>query len=67
MERGQALAANAVALHHRPKPDREDYNRRGRFFLDSLRPSPTRRPNRATNRTPWPVAPADPLAANLRR
>jgi AcrR family transcriptional regulator len=34
----QALVANGLALHHRPKPTREDYDRRGRFFLDSLRP-----------------------------
>jgi hypothetical protein len=36
----QALVANALALRHRPKPAREDYDRRGRFFLDSLRPRP---------------------------
>jgi AcrR family transcriptional regulator len=36
----QALVANGLALRHRPKPKREDYDRRGRFFLDSLRPRP---------------------------
>jgi AcrR family transcriptional regulator len=36
----QALVANGLALRHRPKPAREDYDRRGRFFLDSLRPRP---------------------------
>lgn len=36
----QALVANGLALRHRPKPNREDYDRRGRFFLDSLRPRP---------------------------
>jgi hypothetical protein len=36
----QALVANALALRHRPKPAREDHGRRGRFFLDSLRPRP---------------------------
>ena len=36
----QALVANALALRHRPKPRRDDYDRRGRFFLDSLRPRP---------------------------
>ncbi len=34
----QALVANGLALRHQPKPAREDYDRRGRFFLDSLRP-----------------------------
>ncbi|WP_028921379.1 TetR/AcrR family transcriptional regulator [Pseudonocardia acaciae] len=34
----QALVANALVLRHRPKPAREDYDRRGRFLLDSLRP-----------------------------
>ncbi len=29
----QALVANWPALLHRPKPKREDYDRRGRFFL----------------------------------
>jgi hypothetical protein len=32
----QALVANGLALRHRPK--REDYDRHGRFFLDSSRP-----------------------------
>jgi len=32
----QALAANGLALRHRPQ--REDYDRHGRFFLDSSRP-----------------------------
>jgi AcrR family transcriptional regulator len=36
----QALVANALALRHQPKPVREDYDRRGRFLLDSLRPRP---------------------------
>ena len=36
----QALAANGLALRHRPKPTREDYDRRGRFLLDCLRPRP---------------------------
>jgi AcrR family transcriptional regulator len=36
----QALVANGLALRHRPKPARDDYDRRGRFFLDSLRPRP---------------------------
>lgn len=34
----QALVANGLMLRHRPKPKREDYDRRIRFFLDSLRP-----------------------------
>jgi hypothetical protein len=34
----QALVANGLALRHRPRPGREDYDRRGRFLLDSLRP-----------------------------
>jgi AcrR family transcriptional regulator len=34
----QALVANGLALRHRPKPERADYDRRGRFLLDSLRP-----------------------------
>jgi AcrR family transcriptional regulator len=34
----QALVANGLALRYQPKPAREDYDRRGRFFLDSLRP-----------------------------
>jgi AcrR family transcriptional regulator len=36
----QALVANGLALRHRPKPRRGDYDRRGRFFLDSLHPRP---------------------------
>lgn len=36
----QALVANGLMLRHRPKPEREDYDRRIRFFLDSLRPPP---------------------------
>jgi AcrR family transcriptional regulator len=36
----QALVANGLALRHRPKPRRADYDRRGRFFLDSLQPRP---------------------------
>jgi len=36
----QALVANGLMLRHRPKPAREDYDRRGRFFLDSLRMRP---------------------------
>jgi hypothetical protein len=36
----QALVAYGLALRHRPKPNREDYDRRGRFLLDSLRPRP---------------------------
>jgi len=32
----QALVANGLALRHRPQ--REDYDRHGRFFLDSSRP-----------------------------
>lgn len=51
----QALAANGLALRHRPKPkreDREDYDRRGRFFLDSLRPRP-----RPAGRTGQPDTP----------
>ena len=32
----QALVANGLALRHRRK--REDYDRHGRFFLDSSRP-----------------------------
>jgi AcrR family transcriptional regulator len=36
----QTLVANGLMLRHRPKPKREDYDRRGRFFLDSLRPRP---------------------------
>jgi AcrR family transcriptional regulator len=38
----QALVANGLALRYQPKPAREDYDRRGRFFLDSLRPRPAR-------------------------
>jgi AcrR family transcriptional regulator len=38
----QALVANGLALRHRPKPKRGDYDRRGRFLLDSLRPAPDR-------------------------
>jgi len=34
----QALVANGLALRHRPKPKRGDYDRRGRFLLDSLQP-----------------------------
>ena len=34
----QALVANGLTLRHRPRPKREDYDRRIRFFLDSLRP-----------------------------
>jgi hypothetical protein len=34
----QALVANALALRYQPKAARDDYDRRGRFFLDSLRP-----------------------------
>lgn len=33
-----ADVANGLALRHGPKPSREDYDRRTRFFLDSLRP-----------------------------
>jgi AcrR family transcriptional regulator len=33
-----ADVANGLALRKRPKPAREDYDRRTRFFLDSLRP-----------------------------
>jgi len=29
--------ANGLALRELPKPSREDYDRRTRFFLDSLR------------------------------
>ena len=36
----QALVANGLALRYQPTPAREDYDRRGRFFLDSLRPRP---------------------------
>src|SRR5580698_4867244 len=36
----QALVANGLALRHLPKPNREDYDRRGRFLLGSLRPPP---------------------------
>lgn len=36
----QALVAVALALRHRPRPAREDYDRRGRFFLDSIRSRP---------------------------
>jgi hypothetical protein len=36
----QALAANGLALRDRPKPKREDYDRRGRFFLHSIQPRP---------------------------
>ncbi len=36
----QALVANGLALRHLPKPNREDYDRRGQFLLDSLRPRP---------------------------
>jgi hypothetical protein len=39
-DRYQALVANGLALRHRPKPKREDYDRRGRFFLDSIQPRP---------------------------
>jgi AcrR family transcriptional regulator len=35
----QALVANALTLRYRPRPARGDYDRRGRFFLDSLRAS----------------------------
>ncbi|HEY2506941.1 MAG TPA: TetR/AcrR family transcriptional regulator [Streptosporangiaceae bacterium] len=34
----QALVANGLALRHRPKPGRQDYDRRGRFLLDGIRP-----------------------------
>lgn len=33
-----ATVANALALRHMAKPPREDYDRRTRFFLDTLRP-----------------------------
>ncbi|MBV8932024.1 MAG: helix-turn-helix transcriptional regulator [Kutzneria sp.] len=33
-----AAVANGLALRDGPKPSREDYDRRARFFLDSLRP-----------------------------
>jgi hypothetical protein len=33
-----ADVANGLALRNGPKPSREDYDRRTRFFLDSLRP-----------------------------
>jgi AcrR family transcriptional regulator len=36
----QALVANGLALRHLPRPSREDYDRRGRFLLDSLRACP---------------------------
>lgn len=34
----QALVTSGLTLRHRPKPKREDYDRRIRFFLDSLCP-----------------------------
>ena len=37
----QALVSNGLTLRHRPKPRRSDYDRRIRFFLDSLRPCPS--------------------------
>ena len=39
-DRRNAAVANGLALRHLPKPNREDYDRRGRFLLDSLRPRP---------------------------
>src|ERR1700689_1096106 len=36
----QALVANWLALRHLPKPNREDFDRRGRLLRDSLRPRP---------------------------
>jgi AcrR family transcriptional regulator len=36
----QALVANGLALRYLPRPNRGDYDRRGRFLLDSLRPRP---------------------------
>lgn len=33
-----ADVANGLALRSLPKPPREDYDRRTRFFRDSLRP-----------------------------
>jgi hypothetical protein len=33
-----ADVANGLALRTMPKPARHDYDRRTRFFLDSLRP-----------------------------
>jgi AcrR family transcriptional regulator len=33
-----ADVANGLAVRHGPKPSREDYDRRTRFFIDSLRP-----------------------------
>jgi hypothetical protein len=36
----QALVGSGLALRHLPRPNREDYDRRGRLLLDSLRPRP---------------------------
>jgi len=73
----QALVANGLALRHRPKPNREDYDRRGRFFprqpptapLTCRRPKratghPTRRTDGSPIETPSPVA--EPVEATAR-
>jgi hypothetical protein len=36
----QALVADGLTLRHRPKARRGDYDRRGRFCPDSIRPRP---------------------------
>ena len=47
-----ADVANGLALRDLPKPNREDYDRRSRFLLDSLRRAPD--PPRGYRRAGYP-------------